>query len=97
MNKNYYDILNVAKTASEEDIKKSCRITAMQCHPDRNPGDRKAEEKFKEPAEWEAIGQKAFDLKKYYYAQYAMHKANNGKMLHSPSKIIHKEVDVKNP
>ena len=49
--KDYYEILNVARTASEEEIKKSYRTIAMQCHPDKNPGNKKAEEQFKEAAE----------------------------------------------
>ena len=49
--KDYYEILNVARTASDEEIKKSYRTLAMQCHPDKNPGNKKAEEKFKEAAE----------------------------------------------
>lgn len=49
--KDYYEILNVSQNASDEEIKKSYRAIAMQCHPDRNPGDKKAEESFKEAAE----------------------------------------------
>jgi molecular chaperone DnaJ len=49
--KDYYDILNVPRTASEDEIKKSYRAIAMQCHPDRNPGNKKADERFKEAAE----------------------------------------------
>jgi molecular chaperone DnaJ len=51
MKKDYYEILGVEKTASEEDIKKSYRKLAMQYHPDRNPGNKEAEDKFKEAAE----------------------------------------------
>lgn len=46
--KDYYELLEVSKTASGEEIKKSFRRLAMQCHPDRNPGDKEAEQKFKE-------------------------------------------------
>jgi molecular chaperone DnaJ len=49
--KDYYQILGVGKTASDEELKKNYRKIAMQCHPDRNPGDKQAEEKFKEAAE----------------------------------------------
>ncbi len=47
----YYDTLGVSKGASVEDVKKSYRKLAMQYHPDKNPGNKQAEEKFKEIAE----------------------------------------------
>jgi molecular chaperone DnaJ len=51
MKKDYYEILGVTKSSSADEIKKAYRKTAMQFHPDRNPGDKAAEEKFKEAAE----------------------------------------------
>lgn len=49
--RDYYEVLGVSKSASADDIKKSYRKLAMQYHPDRNPGDKASEEKFKEAAE----------------------------------------------
>ena len=53
----YYEVLNVSREATDEEIKKAYRKLALQYHPDRNPGDHKAEEKFKEINEaYEVLG-----------------------------------------
>jgi len=50
-NKDYYGLLGVKKTATSDDIRKAFRKLARKYHPDVNPGDKKAEEKFKEISE----------------------------------------------
>ena len=66
--RDYYEILEVPKTANKEEIKKAYRKKALQYHPDKNPGDKAAEEKFKEAAEaYEVLSD---DNKKARYDQF---------------------------
>ncbi|MCR4711438.1 MAG: molecular chaperone DnaJ [Clostridia bacterium] len=63
--RDYYEVLGLQKGASEEDIKKAFRKMAMKYHPDRNPGDKDAEEKFKEVNEAYSILSDADKKSKY--------------------------------
>ena len=53
--KDYYKVLGVEKTAPEAEIKKAYKKLAFKYHPDKNPGDAKAEERFKEISEAYAV------------------------------------------
>jgi molecular chaperone DnaJ len=66
--RDYYEVLGVEKDASKDDIKKAYRKLAVQYHPDKNPGNKQAEEKFKEATEaYEVL---ADDQKKSTYDQF---------------------------
>ena len=69
--RDYYEVLGVDKNASEAEIKKAYRKLAIKYHPDRNPGDKEAEEKFKEAAEagyeYEIVPPEKFDEHKDVY------------------------------
>jgi molecular chaperone DnaJ len=66
--RDYYEVLGVAKTATKDEIKKGYRKLAIQFHPDKNPGNKEAEEKFKEATEaYEVLSD---DQKRQVYDQY---------------------------
>ena len=74
--RDYYEILEVQKTATKEEIKKAYRKVALKFHPDRNQGDKAAEEKFKEAAE--AYEVPSDPAKKQHYDQYGHAGLNGG-------------------
>ncbi len=63
--RDYYEVLGVSKNASADDIKRAYRRMAMKYHPDKNPGDKEAEEKFKECAEAYEVLSDAEKRKRY--------------------------------
>lgn len=66
--RDYYEVLGIDKSADKDAIKKAYRKLAIQYHPDRNPGDKNAEEKFKEATEaYEVLSD---DQKRPIYDQY---------------------------
>ena len=74
--RDYYEILEVPKSASKEEIKKAYRKKAIQYHPDKNPGNKEAEEKFKEAAEaYEVLSD---EQKKARYDQFGHAGMGNG-------------------
>ncbi len=68
MKADYYELLGIDKNATADEIKKAYRKKALQYHPDRNPGDKEAERKFKEISEaYEVLGD---EQKKAMYDRY---------------------------
>src|SRR5229473_3085609 len=63
--RDYYEILGVSRTAADQEIKNAYRRLAMRHHPDKNPNDATAEEKFKEAAEAYAVLSDAEQRKRY--------------------------------
>jgi molecular chaperone DnaJ len=77
MKRDYYEILGVTKSSTSDEIKKSYRKVAMQYHPDRNTGDKAAEEKFKEAAEaYEVLSDSD---KRAQYDRFGHAAVNNGR------------------
>ncbi|MEM7646129.1 MAG: molecular chaperone DnaJ [Pseudomonadota bacterium] len=76
MSRDYYEVLGVDRSASEGEIKKAYRKLAMKYHPDKNPGDQAAEDKFKEAAE--AYGILGDSDKKAKYDQFGHAAFQNG-------------------
>lgn len=75
--RDYYEVLGIAKSASKEEVKKAYRKMAIKHHPDKNPGDHTAEDKFKEAAEaYEVLSD---ENKRARYDQYG-HAGMNGNM-----------------
>src|ERR1700746_2228736 len=72
--KDYYEVLGVSRNAKEDEIRKTYRTLARKCHPDLNPGDKSAEERFKKV-------QEAYDVlsdakKRQVYDQYGFYSDN---------------------
>ena len=73
--RDYYDVLGISKSASKDEIKKAYRKLAIKYHPDKNPDDKEAEDKFKEAAEaYEVLSN---DQKRQRYDQFG-HKGVGG-------------------
>ena len=72
--RDYYEVLGVDKSASAAEIKKAYRKLAIKYHPDKNPGNKEAEEKFKEAAEAYAV--LSDEQKRQQYDQFGFNGSN---------------------
>ncbi len=83
--RDYYEVLGVGKSASQDEIKKAYRKLAMQFHPDRNPGNKEAEENFKEAAEaYEVLSN---DEKRAKYDRFGHSGLRGGQDFHSYTNV----------
>lgn len=89
--RDYYEVLSVSRTATEEEIKRSYRKLAVKFHPDKNPDDAHAEEKFKELGEAYDVlmdGDKRAAYDRYGHAAFAQGTAGRGGGFHDPFDIF---------
>ena len=86
--RDYYEVLGVSKTASDDEIKKAFRTLAKKYHPDMHPGDKECEEKFKEAQEAYAVLSDAEKRKQFEEVFYRIQK-----MEWKEQKIIMQTID----
>src|SRR5690242_8018045 len=91
--RDYYEVLGLERTATAEEVKKAYRQLAVKCHPDKNPGDKTAEEKFKELSEaYEVLSepQKRAAYDQYGHAAFdpRMRSGGRGGGFHDPFDIF---------
>ena len=85
--RDYYDVLGVNKSASPEELKSAYRKLAVKYHPDKNPGDKSAEDKFKEASE--AYGVLSDKSKKNLFREYStFHESEMPPFLEATQEII---------
>ena len=81
--RDYYEVLGVSKTASDDEIKKAFRTLAKKYHPDMHPGDKECEEKFKEAQEAYAVLSDAEKRKQYDQFGHAAFDGTGGGYFHA--------------
>ena len=92
--RDYYEVLEVARSANEEEVKKAYRKQAIKFHPDKNPGDKAAEEKFKEVGEaYEVLSdpQKRAAYDQYGHEAFESHSrrsSGRGGSFHDPFEVF---------